>query len=131
LVVIAVLIGLGVLASLGGHDTPKANNPCQSDWSKCTDNADVVNHYSDWISVQAACKIAATHQAKYGSPTWPWGSFGSFFEGNSYVTSGIAVAVEPDAQFSNGFGAMVHSKVICTYDLRAKKVISASISEAR
>ena len=27
-----------------------------------------------------------------------------------YVTSGIAIAIEPDAQFQNGFGAMVRSR---------------------
>jgi len=39
-----------------------------------------------------------------------------------------AVAIEPDAQFQNGFGAMAHSRVTCTYDLRAGKVIDVAIT---
>jgi len=55
--------------------------------------------------------------AKFGSPVWPWFAFGSFYSGDNYVKTGIAVLVEPDAQFQNGFGAMVHSRVVCTYDM--------------
>jgi hypothetical protein len=55
--------------------------------------------------------------------------FGSFYRGNNYITSGIAVAIEDDAQFQNMYGAMVHSEVRCTYDLKAKRVIDVVISE--
>jgi hypothetical protein len=73
------------------------------------------------------CKRAANDQAKYGSPDWPWLAFSSFYKGKNYVTSGMAVAIEPDAQFSNGFGAKVHSRVTCSYDLRAKRVTDVQI----
>jgi hypothetical protein len=100
---------------------------CESNWTKCTDNADLVNHYSNWMSAQAACQIAATDEVKYGSPKWPWLSFSSFLTGNTYVTSGIATAIEPDAHCQNVFGAMVHARVFCTYDLRAQHVTGVSI----
>jgi hypothetical protein len=103
---------------------------CRSDWTKCADNEQLVNSYSDWSLVKVRCKRAANDSAKYGNPDWPWFSFGTFYKENNYVTSGIAVAIEPDAQFSNGFGAMVHSKVICTYDLRAKRVTNVAVSAA-
>jgi hypothetical protein len=81
---------------------------CRSDWIKCSDNEQLVNNYRDWSDVQVDCKYAANDRAKYGKPDWPWFPFGTFYKGNNYVTSGMVVAVEPDAQFSNGFGAMVY-----------------------
>ena len=101
---------------------------CHSDWTKCADNEHLVNYYSDWSLVKVMCNQAANDRAKYGNPDWPWFPFGTFFTGNNYVISGIAIAVERDAQFSNGFGAMVHSQVTCRYDLRAKKVTNVDIS---
>lgn len=111
-----------------GSTTTVQDDPCRSDWTKCADNGQLVNHYSDWTHVQRECKNAANDRAKYGDPDWPWFPFGSFHEGNNYVISGIAIAIEPDAQFSNGFGAKVHSRVACTYNLRAKRVTDVSIS---
>ena len=111
-----------------GSTTTAQNDSCRSDWIKCADNEQLVNQYSDWSLVEVRCKSAANDQAKYGSPDWPWLAFGSFYKGHNYVTSGIAVAIEPDAQFSNGFGAKVHSRVTCTYDLGAKRVTDVSIS---
>jgi hypothetical protein len=107
---------------------PTQTELCRSDWTQCADNERLVNNYSDWSTVQVACKTAANDRAKYGTPEWPWFPFGTFYKGGNYVTSGIAVAVEPDAQFSNGFGAKVHSRVTCTYDLRAKRVTQVDIS---
>jgi hypothetical protein len=102
---------------------------CRSDWTKCADNAQLANNYSRWFDAKAACKTEANERAQYGTPVWPWLSyFGTFRTGKDYVTSGIAVAIEPDAQFQNGFGAMVHSRVTCTYDLRAQRVVSVDIS---
>jgi hypothetical protein len=37
--------------------------------------------------------------------------------------------IERDAQFQNGFGAMVHSQVICKYDMKEKTVLDVTISE--
>jgi len=32
--------------------------------------------------------------------------------------TGVLMLIEPDVQLQNGFGAMVHSKASCRYDLR-------------
>jgi hypothetical protein len=105
-----------------------AINACRNDWAKCADNGEIVNKYSHWSMVQVDCKIAATNQAKYGDPQWPSLYFDTYLRGEDYVKTGIAIAIERDARFQNGFGAMVHSEVICKYDLRAKKVIDVSIA---
>jgi hypothetical protein len=39
------------------------------------------------------------------------------------VKDGKVVLVEKEAQFSNAFGGMVHSTVMCTYDLNQNKVV--------
>jgi hypothetical protein len=110
-----------------GGKTTAENDSCRSDWTKCADNEQLANQYSDWSLVKVRCERAANDKAKYGSPEWPWIPFGTFHRGNNYITTGIAVAIEPDAQFSNGFGAKVHSRVICTYDLRAKRVTDLQV----
>jgi hypothetical protein len=132
--VLLILVGLlsphsgdnSTTSSDSGASSPQTAD-CSSDWTKCSDNAQLVNSYSDWTGVQAACQVEAENEAKYGTPKWPWLSFGSFLKGDSYIHSGIAVAIEPNAQFQNGFGAMVHSTVTCKYDLNAKKVVDVSI----
>ena len=106
---------------------PTQEDLCRSDWSKCADNEQLVNNYSDWSKVQVECKMEAEHEAEYGSPSWPWLAFGNFLKGKDYVSTGVATAIEPDAQFQNGFGAMVHSTVTCEYDLRTQKVTNISI----
>jgi hypothetical protein len=104
-----------------------AENACRKDWAKCADNGEIVNKYSGWTMVQVRCQMAATEQAKYGDPEWPWLAFGSYLRGTDYVKTGLAVAIEKDAKFQNGFGAKVHSQVMCKYDLRSQNVISVSI----
>ena len=118
-----------------GRAAPKAaeapTSLCRSDWTKCADNEDLANHYSRWVNVKVECKMEANARARYGKPDWGpllYPDFGTFLTGTNYVSSGIAVAIEPDAQFQNGFGAMVHSRVTCTYDLRAGRVINVDIS---
>jgi hypothetical protein len=74
-------------------------------------------------------RIAAIEAAKYGTPTWPFVPFQSFNEGKTYVESGLAVAIEPDARFQNAGGTMVRSRVTCTYDLRAQRVVNVAVSE--
>jgi ssDNA-binding Zn-finger/Zn-ribbon topoisomerase 1 len=131
-VIIIFLVIIGAIASVNsGNQTAKTTTQedlCRSDWTKCADNEQLVNRYSDWSHVKVECKQAANDRAKYGNPDWPWLPFGSFYKGNNYITSGVVVAVEPDAQFSNGFGGMVHSRVTCTYDLRAKRVTNVDVS---
>jgi hypothetical protein len=87
----------------------------------------MANHYSGWHDAAVKCKRAATDQAQYGTPSWRWFSFSTFYSGDTYVAKGIATLVEPDAQFQNGFGAMVHSRVTCNFDLRTEEVTGVSI----
>jgi hypothetical protein len=105
----------------------KAAPTCKSDWTKCTDNADMANTYDHWSYVQVDCKMEADKLARFGTPEWPWLPFGHFRPGTNYNT-GIVTLIEPKAKFQNGFGAMAHSQVTCIYDLHTKKVISVDIS---
>jgi hypothetical protein len=129
--VIALIFIIGAInappSSPSSAASQEASNQCEDDWSKCTDNEQLVNHYSGWTKVQAYCKVEAENEARYGTPVWPWIPFGSYSRGDDYVKSGVAVAIEPDAQFQNGFGAMAHSTVTCRYDLRNDRVLSVSV----
>jgi hypothetical protein len=131
---IIVLIGLVVgFSYLGGEKGEKGGgNPiisCTSDWHKCVDNADLVNHYLSNHSAQDSCKQEAESLAKYGTPKFPFlYYFDTFYKGDQYPKTGIAVLIEKDAQYSNGFGAMVHSTATCTYDLNQKKVVTVNIT---
>ncbi|GCE79378.1 hypothetical protein [Komagataeibacter oboediens] len=94
---------------------------CADDFHACKDNEELVNKYNKIYRGQAACKTKADGAAEYGSPQWPgfWsgGAFGSFRMGDDAPKTGLITLVEPNAQFQNGFGAMVHSTVTCVYDL--------------
>jgi hypothetical protein len=109
----------------------KNNQSCEKDWTLCKDNSDLVNNFGAYYLVQDDCKEAANKRAKYGTPIWPgfWsgGAFGRFQRGTDYVTTGTVLAIEKDAQFQNGFGAMVHSTVYCKYDLKTKTVVNVDI----
>lgn len=98
---------------------------CISDWTKCTDNADMVNNYKGWFDAQYDCKLEATNLAKFGTPEWPRLYFSNFYPGTDYSTGNVTL-VEPKAKFQNGFGAMEHSRIYCRYDLRTKKVLFVS-----
>lgn len=124
--VIFAIIILFIAMSSDQPKTPQQAN-CASDWHKCSDNAEIANNYRDWSLAQVRCKRVATEQAKYGTPQWPTLYFGSFKGGSDFLKTGTAILIEPDAQFQNGFGAMVHSRVVCTYDLNAKEVKNVSI----
>jgi hypothetical protein len=99
---------------------------CKSDWTKCIDNEQLVNNYSGWANVKGTCKREANEGALYGNPVWPSRFFTTFYTGKDYVTTGIVIAVEPNAQFQNVFGAMAHARIKCTYDLIAHRVISVT-----
>ena len=100
---------------------------CRTDWHLCSDNSDLVNHYREISKAQVKCKIEAEDRAKFGTPEWPWLYFSSFQPGDSGKMAGKITLIEDDAKFQNGFGAMARSRVICTYDLNALKVVSVSI----
>ena len=70
----------------------------------------------------------AEHRAKYGTPKWPSLAFGTFHKGGDSPKTGILVLLEKEAQFSNVFGGMAHSTVICTYDLNENKVLNVIIA---
>jgi hypothetical protein len=110
------------------HAPPK-NEMWEADWTKCANNAEVVHSYKGWVDVQVACRIGAIEAAKYSTPTWPFVPFQSFNEGKAYVESGLVVAIEPDAKFPSATGTLVRSRVTCTYDLRARRVVNVAVSE--
>lgn len=134
-VAIALILGSAILSTKREQPPSNASNgsaelPCKSDWSKCADNSEMANSNGwYWSRAQVKCKHAADEHARYGTPKWPWLYFSTFKPGTDYVTSGIALLIEPDAQFQNGFGAMVHSKVICKYDLKSERVLDMAILE--
>jgi hypothetical protein len=124
-ILLLIIIGLAVL--FHGSNTSKGTNErppnplCESDWTRCIDNADLMNNYLYHNpEPQVNCKHEAMKRAQYGDPKFPWL--------DQYPKIGIAILIEKDAQYQNGFGAMVHSEVKCTYDLRAKQVLNIEIS---
>ena len=141
LLLIAALFVLGAVSNSGSQDkktptpgstatasAPTPVSPCRRDYTQCADNADVVNNYDGMARAAVECESEAKDRAKYGSPDFPWLSFGRFYGGDSFKSDLITI-IEPDAKFQNGFGAMVRSRVVCTYNLRNKKVVSLSIGE--
>jgi hypothetical protein len=86
---------------------------CKTDWTRCTDNEDLANNYSSYSRAHVACEHDATSRAKYGDPKFSWLSFGTFYVGDQYPKTGLAILIEKDAQYQNVFGAMVHSEVKC------------------
>jgi hypothetical protein len=109
-----------------------ASASCQNDWHACKDDADLVNNYSGWADVRVACQDKVDAEVQYGDPKWPgfWsgGAFSSFIPGSDYISTGIAVAIEPDVQIQNEYGAMVHSTAYCRYDLNSQTVLGISVS---
>lgn len=117
------LLGLIIFAAAEGsniEDQEKAHPTCVSDYTKCKDNADLLNHHEskDGIHLSIKCKEAAEDIAEYGTPEFPWIPFDSYHPGRSYIDGGEAVLIERDAQYKNAFNADVHVTAICHYDLR-------------
>jgi hypothetical protein len=106
-----------------------AKSSCNEDWAKCTDNSDLMNHYWKMGEAQSACKRALDQSVKFGDPEWTWGAFGSFWNGDDYPKTGLVKLVDPDVKIPNGFGAKVHSKVECWYDLKKKSAVIMSVQE--
>jgi hypothetical protein len=101
---------------------------CATEYTACKDNGDLVNNYGKISDAQVACKVATDENVKYGNPDWPWLPFGSYVPGNTYAKAGVVRLAEKGVQIQNGFGAMVHSQVVCDYDLKAKKVVMLNIN---
>lgn len=109
---------------------------CANDWALCTSVADLANtNHAVWSKIAVRCKREANNRAKYGDPEWPndgWlsSSFSHFInDSGPLMKQGIVTAVEPDARFFNGFNAKVRSRVACTYDLKADKIVDLTIKE--
>lgn len=135
-VVIVLVVGYNLIKSNSSDTSPgstaAATEPaasCKTDWHLCSDNADLINNNSSILGAQIACKSSANDLAKFGSPEWPWLPFGSFYKGDDGVKTGKLRLVEKDAKFQNGFGAMAHVIVNCTYDLTSKSVIDVSVDQ--
>ena len=123
------LIAIGAILIIAGVSGNKESSKpaCKSDWHLCADNEDLVNNYSGIISAKVDCKFEAAKLARYGDPKFPFSSFGRFYIGKDYMTTGVMILLEKDAQFQNGFGAMVHSTVTCKYDLARKQVLDVNV----
>src|SRR5262252_6091768 len=111
-----ILWGIAIVVVLawanGDHTTTTpTSSACRNDWRQCKDNSEMVNNYSGWSRATVDCRFAAEKQAKYGTPVFPWFPFGTFRGGDNYIKDGTAILIEPEAQFQNVFGAMVHSRV--------------------
>ena len=122
------VVSLGVFGfmfwamSEGGkiQDAEKTNPTCVSDYTKCSDNKEVIerHHSKDGVSLSVECKMKAQDSAKYGAEL-PWVSFGSYFLGSSYKNTGTAILIENDARFKNAFGAAEAVIAKCFYDLKS------------
>jgi hypothetical protein len=127
-VAVIVFFGLLIIGSIGGGNGKATNSQCSQDWSKCKDNSELVNNYQHMSEIDSKCETAAKKEARYGNPDFPLIAFGTFHKGTDYIETGTLILYEDDAQFQNGFGAMVHSNVECTYDLKSRNVTNIYIS---
>jgi hypothetical protein len=136
---VGVLMFAGLVASAGislqsgTHQAKSPESPatCDTDWHKCADNRDLLEHYNRY-KLFVACQMEAENLVKYREPKWPGiiggGAFHDrFLEGDSFIKTGKATLIETRAQFQNQNGAMVHSTARCVYDLNADKVLDVSV----
>src|SRR6266446_4274421 len=74
---------------------------CREQWTVCTDNADLLNHYGKIFHIQNACRDNANDLAKFGTPEWPnahWllPPFGTSYKGDEAVKTGRLQLLEDD-----------------------------------
>jgi predicted RNA-binding Zn-ribbon protein involved in translation (DUF1610 family) len=122
-VVVLAVVGFFAYAINEGskiEDQEKIHPTCVSDYTKCTDNKDVIDKHRNKNNIQMniICKNTANDVAKYGTPDLPFFAFGTYYTGRSYVDSGTAILIEKDAQFKNVFGSAEHVTATCFYDLK-------------
>jgi hypothetical protein len=112
-----------------------AEPSCETDWHLCSDNSDLINNYKgdDLRHAGYECMSEANKLAKYGDPKWSWNpyKFSVFYKGDDYVKTGILRIVDKEVQFQNGFGAWVHVRVECEYDMNNTKVLNISADQSR
>jgi hypothetical protein len=87
---------------------------------KCADNEELVNRHEDrnQIRITVVCKIKAEATAKFGKPELPFLAFRTFVKGRSFIDSGTAVLLEPNAAYQNTFNGLEHVTARCLYDLK-------------
>jgi hypothetical protein len=100
---------------------------CRDDFKICKDNAEMINNYSKMLDATVRGKQELNKSVKFGEPEWSWVPFGSFYNGDSYIKTGVVKIVDNDVKIQNGFGAKVNSVVECWYDFNKK---SATIIRA-
>lgn len=128
--IVSIIAAFFVVATIAGHSGgkgPGTSSTCSDDWTKCKDNTELANNWSGVDTAQGECRVAADDEAKYGEPKWPWHSFSFFHPDENSAVTGTYTLIENNAHFQNGFGAWVHAKVLCEYDLRLGKVNSVEI----
>jgi hypothetical protein len=106
----------------------KAWPTCKSDFHLCKDNSDLANHYEKMSDAQFNCYWQAKDMAKYGEPKFETYKFPSFLPGETAPKDGRLILIDTRAQFQNGFGAWVHSRVACNYDFSTGTVLNVSIN---
>jgi hypothetical protein len=122
-----VLFGGFVFFGLIVHMVEKLHPSCVSDFMKCADNEDIVkNHRSkDGADISIECEWQAKNIARFGEPV---ATFNTFYKGRSYLESGVALLIDKDAKFKNGFGVTHNVRATCLYDLKLD-VATVSIDE--
>jgi hypothetical protein len=121
-IMLAIIAFIAWAINEGGkiQEREKAHPTCVSDYTKCTDNRDVVEHHQskDGISMRVECEEAANRAARYATAEFPFLPFSSYRVGQSYIDSGTAILIENNAQFKNAFGASENVIATCYYDMK-------------
>lgn len=121
-IILCIIMFIGYAITAGGklQEEEKANPTCVSDYKKCKDNKEIIDRHKSKnnFSLEAECKIEAQKIAKYGEPNLPFLAFKTYFKGNFYIDDGTAVLIEDGATYKNAFGADVHVRARCEYDLK-------------
>ncbi len=90
---------------------------------RCSDNAALATQNADWRNVPGLCKKVTETQLQYGTPQWSRTPFATTLPGRIYITSGKAVAIDPDVQFVSA-DRILQAKIVCEYDLKLRTVTS-------
>jgi hypothetical protein len=123
-------VALVVVAGMMSHTAPvTVVGNCEADWTKCGDNAQLMNTPAIADDMRSKCREAADSQANYRAPLWPPNAFASFRQGKDYVESGIITAIETHAQFEDRTGRVVTPSIACRYDLFTKTVLTIDFAK--
>jgi len=119
----------GDLAATAGKPNEEAASGCEEDWRDCDSLEDFhKNNLEDRAKASRACKLIAESAANYGDPEFPRFPFGTtLVDRNAFAEDGIVNLREEDAQFQNGFGAMVNVMIECAYSLKKETVVDINV----